>query len=189
MLALSLLALSLAAAQTADPKTVREVERFVSMELADMSPELVTRMMAVDPQTVPPRLWRRFQGRCLELETYRQLAENKKRGTVRTPDKDCALPKDADSSEARMLMMAGFVEVFDQDVEYLKDTTHCTPRQMMCEFTLKVVLEKQKKGPPKRRWFLHAKDPLMALVSEFRTKGANRDTPFFGLPKPICSGS
>jgi hypothetical protein len=188
VLALICLAATLAAAQAPDKQMVRAVERFVKTDVSDMTPAYIERMMAVDPQAVPPKLRRRLEAKRLELETYKQLGEGKRRGTVRTPEKDCALPKDADNREASVLLLAGFVEIFDPDVAYLQETTHCSQRKMMCEFSLHVVLKTQKKGPPLRRWFLHSKDPLMALVGEFQTKGANSDTKFFGLPKPICSG-
>lgn len=196
MLALAAAALlaSLACPQTqapapADAETLAAVKRFVRLDVADMTPAYIERMMAVDPETIPQPWRRRLQAKQLELNTFRQLGEGKRKGTVRIPDDECAIPKDAKSGSVRILQMAGYVEIYDDDMAYLEDSTHCTERKMMCEFSLQVVVEGDKKGRAHKRYFLHPKDPLMALVSEFRTRHGNHDTNFFGGKIfPTCSG-
>ena len=68
-------------------------------------------------------------------------------------------------------------------------STKCTEHDLMCEFTLRIIIEKYKVGKKKfkrRRLFLHGKDPLMALVGRYRQggKGPNK---FFGVGGPTCA--
>jgi hypothetical protein len=172
------------------PPVTVVVERFIQMDVSDMTPSFIESMMAVEEKDVPAKLRKRFRAKKFELYTYRQLGEGNRKGTVRIPDKDCAVAGEVKSQDIEMLLSVGFVEILENEVDYLKKNTRCSERKMMCEFTLQIVLEREKKRKElKKRFFLHAKDPLMALVSEYRTKGANHDTPFFGRsPFPVCGG-
>ena len=66
--------------------------------------------------------------------------------------------------------------------------TQCTERDLMCEFTLQVVTGKAKKtGHARRFLFLHPKDPMFALVAQYREQGRVKQTNFFGIGSPVCA--
>ena len=162
-----------------DAETEKEVPRFVKMDVGDMTPGYIEHMLKVDAKDVPEKLRKKFEAKKLELYTMKQLGEGKRKGTIRMPEKDCAALSESKSQDIKALLMVGYTEVFDHEIVYLQKNTRCTERQMMCEFSLQIVLEKKAKFTEKR-YFLHAKDPLMALVSQYREKGGSRDTNFFG---------
>ena len=86
------------------------------------------------------------------------------------------------------MLMAGYEEIFEGEERYLVDKTKCSQKQQMCEFSLQVILEKQPGTKSVlKRYFLHSRDPLMALVGEYRASGRRRNTDFFGLGTfPSC---
>ena len=190
--------LALAAAALAAPTLVvagtppapAAVEGFIRLDISDMTPSYIESMMAVNETSVPKRLRRKFQAKKLELHTYRQLGEGQRKGTVRVPGNDCALPKEGKSKDASLLLLVGYVEISDDDVQYLEKNTHCSERKMMCEFSLQIIYVRNKRSKrDEKRYFLHPRDPLMALIGEYHSKGGNRDTPFFGRsPFPVCGG-
>ena len=164
-----------------------DVERFVKTPVADMTPDYIQAMLAVDEKTLSPKLRERFVAKRLELHVYRQMAEGQKRGTIRMPDSDCSIPLQAKADNIAMLKQLSFMEITEDEVHYLEESTKCSQIKMMCEFTLQIVHKKVGKRV-ETHYFIHPKDALAALVSEFRTKGRNTDTPFFGRsPFPQCS--
>lgn len=180
------LAVAVPAAAAAKP-TDAEISAFLKMDVGSMTPELIRFMLALPETDVPEKLRKKFKAKRLELHTYKQLG-GKSRGGMIFPEKDCSIPSESKSEEIAVLQSVGYVEAFEHEIQYLHEKTHCSERQMMCEFSLQIILEKRKGGKQSvRRLFLHGKDPLMALISEFRVKGANRDTPFFGRSTfPTC---
>lgn len=172
-----------------DAQTANEIPRFVKLDVASMTPEYIQHMLSVDPADVPAKYRKAFDAKRLELYTMKQLGEGERKGTIRMPDKDCSIPKEAKTGDVKILIMAGYLEIYDNEEAYLISNTHCTERQMMCEFSLQVVHEHVAgKKEVRTRYFLNSKDPLMALVTELRERGGNHDTPFFGRsPFPQCS--
>src|SRR4051812_20990351 len=90
------LAASLAVAADA-PTTTKEFETFVKVEISQLTPAYIQHMMAVNEKEVPPKLLPRFQARKLELNALRHLGEGNRKGSIRIPDKACAIPDDAKS--------------------------------------------------------------------------------------------
>lgn len=177
-------------AKTADPKTVKFVESFVKAAIEDIPPERVEDFMKVDPETLPAKLRDRYNARKFELNALKQLAESKKKGTLRWPEKDCEIPSEAKSDQAGMLKMAGFEEIKEEEENHLLQKTQCTERDLMCEFSLQITLVRDPKTQKikGRRYFLYTTDPLFALVAAYRSsKNVGGNTNFFGRANITCS--
>ncbi len=172
-----------------DSQTEKELPRFVKMSVSDMNPDYIEHMLSIDPADVPAKHRKAFDAKRLELYTMKQLGEGKRKGTIRMPDKACSVPKEAKSEDIKVLQMAGYLEIYENEMVYLETNTHCTERQMACEFSLQVVHEHVPgKKEVRTRYFLHSKDPLMALVGQYRESGGHHDTNFFGQNTfPQCS--
>jgi len=172
----------------ADTETVKFVQYFVSIPTSELKAEWIEHFLAVDPETLPKKLRRPYKAKRLELYTLKQLSDSRKKGLlVKTAD-DCSIPKEAKSQDIALLQWVGYQEIFEDEEQYLIDKTQCSQKQQMCEFTLQIIIEK-KPGSKfvKKRYFMHGKDPLMALVSERRAIGEHRNTNFFGIGAfPSC---
>lgn len=184
------LALPAAAAdKKADAETVKLVSQVVKVDIPDIPPEAVEAFLAVDPETLPKKLRKPFEVRKIELYTARQLALAKKKSNWRSINKEeCSLPKEAQAKAVGFLMFAGYGKVTDEEIAYVEKRSGCTQRDMMCEFTLQIILEKQKdRKEPKKIYLLHTKDALMAYVSELRAGMSGGNTNFFGTIHGSCT--
>lgn len=162
------------------------VKAFVKMPTDSLPPGSIDRFMAVEAQALPKDLRRPFEAKKLELQSLRDIALAKKRGFVRMPEKDCAIPKERENREIDLLLLAGFLPIDEDEESFLMDKTKCTEHDLMCEFSLLIALEKKGKKTY-RRYFLHSKDPLMAYVGEYRASGkVGGSTNFFGRVPPNC---
>jgi hypothetical protein len=84
--------------------------------------------------------------------------------------------------------MAGYETITDEEERWVMDKTKCTERDLMCEFSLQVVNVKAKKpGSEKRLLFLSPRDPIFALIGQYRAVGRVKQTNFFGLGTPTCA--
>ena len=166
------------------------VEAFVATPVTDLTPPAITRFMHVDPKTLPPKLQTRYDSRRVELQALRQLAESKKKGLIRSPEKDCAIATESKSDSADALSMGGFEEIQEDEEQMLQDKTQCTERDLMCESSLQIVVVRDPKTHKikRRRLFLLPNDPLMALVGSYRAnKNVGGNTNFFGRPNVLCT--
>ena len=191
LIASIILAVSAAAAEPKpeklDPDTLAMVEAFLKRPLSELPAQHIDRFVAVDPLSLPLRLRAKYEARRLELFTLKSLAAGKKKGTVRMPEKDCAIPDDTRArGGAAIYKMAGYMELFEDEVEHLKGRTKCTEPELMCEFSLRIVVETRNKRKD-IKYFLHVKDPLSALVAEYRSQRRSRQTNFFGTMAPTCT--
>ena len=175
-----------ARAGDADKDTVKMVEYFLKAPVSDLPAGHIDEFLNIDPETLPKKLRERFKGKRLELYTLRRLSASKKKGTYRTPEPDCEAPKEGKSNDVGALKMAGYVELFEEDLICIEKETHCTPHDLMCEFTLQIFVEV--KGKKKlSRFFMHENDVMMGVVAGCRGKsGAGQQTNFFGVMKPLC---
>ncbi|MBI5241330.1 MAG: hypothetical protein HY926_12730 [Elusimicrobia bacterium] len=176
-----------AEAPAADDK-VKLVQAFLDMPTAELPADLVPEFLAVDPATLPEKLREPFAAKRLELYALKQIVGGKKRGAVRMPEENCAIEKEAKADSARILMMAGFGPITEDEERFVMDKTNCTERDLMCEFSLQIVgVKAAKKKPAHRLLFLHLRDPLMALVGQYREMGRVKQTNFFGIGGPVCA--
>jgi hypothetical protein len=187
LLLLLLAASPVRAGDKASPETVREVEAFLKVPTSDLPPGRIDAFLAIDLDSLPAKLQVPFKAKRVELYTLKQLAEGKKKGTIRTPDANCDVPKDAKSGQAKVLLMAGYEEITDDELSCVMSRTKCSERELMCEFSLQEVIELVGKKKEKRyRFFFHTRDPIMAVVGGCRG-GNGQQTNFFGRGAPICS--
>ena len=177
-----------------DADTLKMVEFFLKTPVSQLPPDLpssyVDRFMAVDPETLPAKLRKRVAAKKLEFHTLAHLATGNKKGLIRIPDDNCAIPVDSKSDDAKTLIMAGYQEIEELEKDIIQEKSKCTERDMMCEFSLQIVVERDPKTQKvkRRRFFLYDTDPLFAFIAEYRGRGrVGGNTPFFGQPKALCS--
>ena len=84
-----------------------------------------------------------------------------------------------------MGMIPGNAEIEWEEEEYVELKTNCTEDQLLCEFSLNVIVIPRPGKPPKKRFYLMEADPLMALVAEKRGGGGSNGRYFQEL-KPKC---
>ena len=183
------LCLSLPAAAAAPDKDAAAfVEKFLKIPTADLPIDQIERFLGIKPEELPARLRKPYKAKKLELFTMKHIAEKSKSGSVRMPADDCSAPVEVREKDAGILKKAGFEEIWDVEVNYLMSRTKCTMRDLMCEFTLHVVIVMgHGKKAADKRYFLHPKDPLFALVAEYRASGREKQTRFFGLGGFTCA--
>lgn len=169
------------AAEPADAKTVRMVKVFLRTPVEQVPPEAVEGFMALDPGALPKGLRLKTRARQLQLGEIRRLADGKKKGSWRTiVQNDCSWVEPLTPENLRMLRMAGFNELREDEKEFLEKKTDCREMDLMCEFSLK-ILEGAERGRLRRRYFLYWLDPLWAYVAEYNAGQTSNDTRFFGL--------
>lgn len=179
-----------AAAEGAVPAADQEklVKAFLDTPTAELPPDLVPEFLAVDPLTLPKKMRQPYAAKRLELYTLKQIVDGKKRGTVRMPVEDCSIEKESKAESAKILLMAGFALITEDEEKFVMDKTQCTERDLMCEFSLQIVrVEATKKKPAHRLLFMHPRDPLFALVGQYREVGRVKQTNFFGVAGPVCA--
>lgn len=171
----------------ATPDQIKMVEFFVKAPASDLPAGHIDEFLAIEPDSLPKKLQQPFKAKRLELYTLKQLSAGKKKGVFRMPQADCDIPRDAKSNDLKALGMAGYAEITDDEENCVVKISHCTERDMMCEFTLQIVIETVgKKKQRVRHLLLHQNDPLQAIVAECRA-GVGGQTNFFGALKPSCS--
>lgn len=183
---LALAARPASAAEALDADTLAMVTAFVKMKTGDLPPDSIERFLAVDSAALPEKLRKPFEAKRFELNALKHLSQKKKSGTVRMPEADCAAPQEAKANGSGIMKMAGFEEINENEVLAVSKKTQCTIQDMMCEFTLQVIIERDKKGKKFSRYFLHSNDPLFALVGQYRG-GKSGGTNFFGMGGPSCA--
>lgn len=176
------------AAEPVDADTLALVKTFIKTPTDQLPVEHIGRFLAVDPHALPAKLQRPFVAKRVELYTLKQLADGKKRGNIRMPEEHCSIPKDSQTTSIGILQLAGYAEIFDDEEQFVMEKTQCTEHDLMCEFTLQVILVAgKKKTETQRRLFMHGKDPMMALISQYREMGRVKQTNFFGIGFPTCA--
>lgn len=183
-----LLLLSLWAAAAAPD--AKEIKAFVETPISELNSRWIERMMAVDENEVPEKLRFKLRARKLELRALKDIRAGEKKGFVRMPEKECDIPTDSKSDDEKALKAAGFEFLEDHEEELLEQKTHCTERQLMCEFSLQIVVARDPKTKKvrTRHYYIHERDPLFVIVAAAR-KGNNigGNTDFFGKVPPACA--
>ena len=168
--------------------TVELVQAFLDTPTTELPPDFIPEFLAVNPDVLPKKLQQPFLAKRLELYTLKQIVGGKKKGVVRMPEENCSIVKEAKGDSAGVLQMAGFEPITEDEELWLMKQTKCTEHDLMCEFTLQVVIAKTKKtGYARKFLFLHPKDPIFALVEQYRQVGRIKQTNFFGIGTPMCA--
>lgn len=190
--ALSLFLLCSAQAASASKETVALVELFLKTPTGDLPIDKIPEFIGIDHKTLPKKLQKRFLTKREELLALKRVADGRKAPYFRRMGKDaaaCGKPWD-DPNAAFILKEAGYQEIQETDVAQLMRQTKCTECELEVEFTLKRALIEKKsgKGKPTGRvqYFLHARDPLMAILGALRAGKSPFGTNFFGTGNPSC---
>jgi len=166
------------------------VQAFLDTPTTELPPGLIPEFLGINPEELPKKLREPFEAKRLELYTLKQIVDGKKKGGVRMPEENCATIKEAKSDSVGILKMAGYAEITEEEESWAMDKTKCTELDLQCEFTLQVVKAKvktKKASYDKKFLFLHPKDPIFTLISQYREMGRVKQTNFFGIGGTVCA--
>lgn len=181
-----LLALPAAAADKAAPPSddAKLVDYFVKTPTGELDPKLIPHFMELDLSKLDEQRRSGAQAKRLELNMLRKVSQSTTKPPIRRAGQDplntCDV-QEGDSAFARYLMSMGFERITEDEEKKLEEKTKCTECELTEEFTLTRVIvkaEPKKKKPAEKLLLLHAKDPLMAIVSQYRD-GHGNGTNFF----------
>lgn len=173
-----------------DPDELKLVRYVLRTPTAQLAPETIPPFLELDPAELPKDLRGGWWAKKEELEALAKIAAGRKKAPLRRIGNDeeplCEI-EEANARKLGILGMAGFVPVEEHEVIKLLDKTSCTECELQTEFTLR-IFEKKPAGKPKKKpgrleriYRMHAKDPLMALVSAMRAGQEGSGTSFFGI--------
>jgi hypothetical protein len=160
----------------ADATTVQIAEYFQKVPLSDANPKLVEPFLAIDSTTLPKKLRAKTQAKQLEIKTLLKLHDTKKKGNWLQPATCTADSFVKPLKDSAAYAMAGYVNLTEDEEQYIMHKTQCTETDMGCQFSMTIFHDK---GKP-RRLMIHPNDPLAALAAESHGK-AGGQTQFFGL--------
>jgi hypothetical protein len=165
---------------------IKMAEYMLKTPLDEADPTLVSGFMKLDPESLPKKLRDKVRGKQMEIDAVVKIHKGKKKGPFRFPAA-CQL-KYYEGPEGIRVMnyIIGNVEIAGEEEEYLELKGNCTEEQLMCEFSLNVVIIKRPGKAPLKRYFLMEQDPLMAWVAEKRGGGASAGNQYFQEMKPSC---
>ncbi|TPW20685.1 MAG: hypothetical protein FD126_1440 [Elusimicrobia bacterium] len=162
------------------------VDYFTKSETSDLDPKAIPRFMELDLSKMSPGRRAAALGKRLELKALRKAMESKTKPPIRRvgqdPLQECGV-EEGSAQQAKIMATIGFMPVTQDEVAFLAQRTKCTECELSDEFTytrLIVPGDKAKKIPTEKHMFIHAKDPLMALVSQYRA-GGKGGTDFFSV--------
>ena len=183
--------LARAKAKKHESKATALVELFLKTPVDQLPADEVDEFMAVDAQKLPERLRGPCEAKKAQLRALRKVYELENGGGPRSgapAPKGCSAPLEGGEALVQYLGKAGFALITRQEKDWLAANTHCTQKQMMCEFSLTVVQRKAKdKRKPKTWYLLHAKDPLYMLVGMKRQGQVRQGSGSFGESSfPTC---
>ena len=170
-----------------DAETDRQIVEYVlKTPTPDLDPKLAGRFLALDAAAMPTKKREKARAKQMELQTLLKISKGEKKSGIRWISAGSCTAKRYTPADIGPLLMAGFLEVEEDAVDYVDKKTNCTEDDLICEFTLSVVLVPRKKGPPLKRYLLHSHDPINALMAEYRG-GAGGQTNFFGRGVFTCN--
>lgn len=162
------------------------VDYFLKSETPDLDPKAIPRFMAIDLAPMSPGRRSGAQAKRAELKALRKSMESTTKPPIRRAGQDplesCGV-EEGSAQQAKIMQNIGFMPVTQDEVAFLVQRTKCTECELSEEFTytrLIVPGDKAKKIPAEKHMFVHAKDPLMALVSQYRG-GGKGGTDFFSV--------
>lgn len=162
------------------------VEYILKTPTSEANPALVAPFMRLDTAKLPKKLRDKAKAKQLEIEGAVKIFKGKKKGPFRYPEA-CVIKRYEGSEGIRIMgLIIGNVEIETEEEEYIEKKANCTEDQLLCEFSLNIVLIKRKDKPPLKRYYLLDTDPLMAFVAEKRGGGASNGNRYFQELKPSC---
>lgn len=177
-------------AEEPDEETRLKTAQYMLKTPLDLAnPTVVAAFMKLDTTKLPVKLREKARAKQLEVDGVVKIHKGKKKGPFRFPAA-CEIKRYEGPEGIRIMgYIIGNTEITQDEEEYLELKGNCTEDQLICEFSLNVVLIKRKDKPPLRRYFLLEGDPLMAWVAEKRGGGASAGNNYFQALKPSCQQS
>lgn len=168
---------------------VKMAEYMLKTPLDEANPTLVSGFMQMDTNTLPKKLREKARAKQMQIDAIVKIHKGKKKGPFRFPAA-CEIKRYEGPEGIRIMgLIIGNSEITEEEEEYLELKGNCTEEQLMCEFSLNIVLLKRKDKPPLKKYFLMEADPLMAWVAEKRGGGASAGNQYFQDLKPSCQQS
>ncbi|MDD5301892.1 MAG: hypothetical protein PHS14_02200 [Elusimicrobia bacterium] len=180
-----------AAADSSGPDEATRIkiaEYMLKTPMDEADPTLVSGFMKLDTAALPKKLRDKARAKQMEIDAIVKIHKGKKKGPFRFPT--ACQPKRYGPEGVRIMgLIIGNEEIAYEEEEYVELKTGCTEDQLMCEFSLNVVVIPRPGTSPLRRYYLMAADPIMALVAEKRGGGASAGNQYFQELKPSCQKS
>ncbi|HVA65998.1 MAG TPA: hypothetical protein VNK24_03625 [Elusimicrobiota bacterium] len=172
------------------PKAVIMVESFLKTPVSDLPPGQIDAFLKINPEALPRRLRDPYEAKKAQLEALRKVYEIDNRGPRpgAPAPKGCSIPIKGDEALVGFLKKGGFVEITRLEKDWLAGNTHCSPKELMCQFSLTIVQRPgAKKIKPETWYLLHEKDPLFMLVDMKRQGQVPQTSGSFGESSfPTC---
>jgi len=163
---------------------IKIAEYMLKTPLNEADPSLVSGFMKLDTEALPKKLREKARGKQMAIDAMVKLNEGKKKGPFRDPVPTCN-PKYYGPEGVRIMAMMGSEEIESDEEEFIEQKSNCPEAQLMCEFSLNVIVIPRKGKPPLRRYYLMPMDPLMAFVAQKRGGGKTGGN-YFEETKPTC---
>lgn len=179
-----------ARAEEPDEETrIKVAEYMLKTPMNEANPTVVAGFMKLDTSTLPKKLRDKARAKQMEIDSVVKIHKGKKKGPFRFPAA-CEIKRYEGPEGIRIMgMIQGNEEIEGEEEEYIERKTNCSEDQLMCEFSLNIVIMKRKDKPPLKRYFMMSQDPLMALVAEKRGGGGSAGNQYFQELKPSCQKS
>jgi len=186
ILLLAGLAASARAEEPDEATRIKVVEYMLKTPNNEANPTVVASFMKLDTATLPAKLRDKARAKQIEIDAVVKIHKGKKKGPFRFPAACEIKIYEGPEGMRTMKMIQGNEEIASDEEEYLELKGNCTEEQLMCEFSLNIVLIKRKGKPPLKHYFLMSQDPLMAWVAEKRGGGGSAGNQYFQEMKPSC---
>lgn len=166
--------------------TVKFVEYFLKTKTAELDAGRIDSFMRILPETLPERLRAKTRAKQSELSALRKLAEMKRKPPIRRaglePINQCE-QQEGTKKQVKVLVEMGFIQIEEDEERWLMEQTRCTECELMLEFSLTVIMvpAEKKGGDTLKYLFIHAKDPLAALLVRYRQGKSAHGTDFFSV--------
>ena len=176
-----------ALAEGPDEETkIKMVEYMLKTPMNEANPTVVSGFMKIDPATLPKKLRDKARAKQLEIDAVVKIHNGKKKGPFRYPAVCDTKIYEGEEGLRVMRMIQGNAEITQEEEEYCELKGNCTEAELMCEFSLNVVIVRRKGKAPLKYYFVMEQDPLMAWVAEKRGGGASAGNRYFQELKPSC---
>ncbi|MBI2385493.1 MAG: hypothetical protein HYV14_05695 [Elusimicrobia bacterium] len=190
ILALLLAGPAFAAETGPDEETrVKIAQYMLKTPMNEADPTLVSGFMKLDPESLPKKMRDKVRAKQMEIDAVVKIHNGKKKGPFRFPAACQIKIYEGPEGMRVMKLIMGNEEITEEEEEYLELKGNCTEEQLMCEFSLNIVMMRPKGKPPRKHYFVMQGDPLMAWVAEKRGGGASAGNQYFQEMKPSCQKS
>ncbi len=165
---------------------IKIAEYMLKTPMSEADPTLVSGFMKLDTVTLPKKIRDKARAKQMEIDAVVKIHNGKKKGPFRFPVSCQPKMYEGEEGLRTMKMIFGNEEIAQEEEEYIERKTNCSELDLMCEFSLNIVLIKRPGKPTLKRYFLMDTDPIFALVAEKRGGGASAGNKYFQELKPSC---